>query len=202
MAIQPGRTAKIAAIVAAAVALGLTTVGGSYALWNALVPAGAGTVRSADFLIMLTGSNNTGTYNMVLPDGTPATVALSSTAAPLDELFPGAPVYAGASVSNATTAGSAFTVNASLPEPAIITDTGPGTGISQYLSVESAPAGNLTECQALPAANYQSGFQGVQIPKGGSTVICFRIQLTAGAPSTLQGQSASISIPLFVEQIS
>jgi len=41
----------------------------------------------------------------------------------------------------------------------------------------------------------------VQIPKGTSAVICFRIQLSPQAPSTLQGQSASVAVPLFVEQI-
>lgn len=192
---------RTTALAAAGVALGLSAVGGSYALWNRTVPAGAGTVRSADFLVTLTGSNNSGTHNMVLADGTPATVALTSSAAPLDELFPGTPVYAGASVGNATTAGSAFTVKAGLPEPALITDAGPGTGLAQYLSVESAAATDLTECPALPAAAYQTTFPGVEIPKSGSAVICFRIQLTAGAPSGLQGQAASIAVPLSVEQI-
>lgn len=202
MPIRPARAAKITALIAAGLALGLTAVGGSYALWNKVVPADAGTVRSADFLITLTGSNNTGTYDMVLADGTPATVALTSAAAPLNQLFPDTPVYAGVSVGNATTAGSAFTVRATLPQPFLITDTGPGTGLSQYLSVQTATAADLTQCPTIPASAYHDTFPGVQIPKGGSTVICFRIQLTETAPSTLQGQSASIAVPLFVEQIS
>lgn len=195
------RTAKITGLVAAGVVLGLATVGGSYALWNTLVPAGVGTVRSADFLVTLTGSNNAGTYDMVLADGTPATVALTSTVAPLDQLFPGIPVYAGVSVGNATTAGSAFTVRATLPDPAVITDTGPGTGISGHLSVQAATATDLAECASVPSGEYQAGFPGVQIPKGTSGVICFRILLSPQAPSTLQGQSASVAVPLFVEQI-
>lgn len=192
---------KFTALIAAGTALGLTAVGGSYALWNKLVPAGAGTVRSADFLITLTGANNSGTYNMVLADGTPATVSLTSAAAPLNQLFPGTPAYAGVSVGNATTAGSAFTVRATLPQPFRITDTGPGTGLSQYLSVQSAMAAHMTDCPAVPAAGYQNSFPGVNIPKGSSAVICFKIQLTADAPSVLQGQTASITVPLSVEQI-
>ncbi|MGK3958136.1 hypothetical protein ACLKOZ_18320 [Arthrobacter sp. R4] len=195
------RTAKVTGLVAAGVILGLATVGGSYALWNKLVPAGAGTVRSADFLVTLTGSNSSGTHDMVLADGTPATIALTSSAAPLGQLFPGVPVYAGVSVGNATAAGSAFTVLATLPDPAIITDAGPGTGISGYLSVQAATATDLAQCASVPSGDYQGGFPGVQIPKGTSAVICFRIQLAPQAPSTLQGQSASVSVPLFVEQI-
>ena len=201
MPTRPVRAAKITAMIAAGVALGMTAVGGSYALWNKLVPAGTGTIRSADFLITLTGSNNTGTHNMALADGAPATVQLTSIAAPLDELFPGTPVYAGVSVGNATTAGSAFTVKATLPKPALITDSGPGTGLSQYLSVQSTVGTNLTQCPTVSASAYQNSFPGVQIPKGGSAVICFRIQLTDAAPSVVQGQSASIAVPLFVEQI-
>lgn len=197
--IRPVRAAKITALIAAGVALGMALVGGSYALWNKLVPAGAGTVRSADFLITLTGSNNTGTYNMVLANGTPATVALTSAAAPLDHLFPGTPIYAAVSIGNATSAGSAFTVSATLPGPAVIADTGPGTGLAQYLIVQSATAANLAECTSV--LTYQNTFPVVQIPKGGSAVICFRIQLKPDAPSALQGQTASISVPLSVEQI-
>jgi hypothetical protein len=199
--IRPVRAAKITALIAAGVALGMTAVGGSYALWNRLVPAGAGTVRSADFLITLTGSNSTGTHDMVLADGTAATISLTSVAAPLDHLFPDTPVYAGVSIGNATAAGSPFTVMATLPGPALITSTGPGTGLSQYLSVKSATAADLSQCPALPPSAYEDSFTGVEIPKGGSSVICFKIQLTTAPPSALQGQSASIAVPLFVEQI-
>jgi hypothetical protein len=111
-------------------------------------------------------------------------------------------VYAGVSVGNATAAGSAFTVRATLPQPVLITDNGPGTGIAQYISVQSAVATNLTQCPTLPADAYKDSFPGVLIPKGGSAVICFKIQLSPAAPSALQGQSASIAVPLFVEQIS
>lgn len=201
MSSRPVRAAKFAGVIAAGVALGMAAVGGSYALWNKSIPAGTGIIRSADFLITLTGLNNTGTYDMVLPDGTPATVQLTSAAAPMDQLFPGTPVYAGVSVGNATTAGSAFTVKATLPEPALITDTGPGTGLSQYLRVQSATATNLSQCPTVSASAYQTAFSGVQIPKGGSAVICFRVQLTDAAPSVLQGQSAAIAVPLTVEQI-
>ena len=197
---RAARTATVTGLVAAGVALGLATVGGSYALWNRLVPAGTGTVRSADLLVTLTGSNNAGTHDMVLADGTPATVALTSTAAPLAQLFPGVPVYAGVSVGNATAAGSAFTVLAT-PGPAVMTDTGPGTGISGYLSVQAATAPDMAQCASVPSGDYQDNFPGVQIPKGTSAVICFRIQLSPQAPSTLQGQSASVAVPLFVEQI-
>lgn len=198
---RPARAGKAAGLMAAAVVLGLVTVQGSYALWNKLLPASAGTVRSADFLVTLTGSNSAGTYDMVLPDGTPAAIALTSAAAPLNQLFPGVPVYAGVSVRNATAAGSAFTVMARLPGPVVITDTGPGAGLSAYLSVQSATAAELGQCSSVPDSAFQETFPGVQIPKGDSAVICFRIQLSAQAPSTLQGQSVSIAVPLLVEQI-
>lgn len=199
MPIRPVRAAKATAYIGAGIALGLAAVGGSYALWNKLVPAGAGTVQSADFLITLTGSNNPGTYNMVLSDGTPATVSLTSAATPLEDLFPGTPAYAGVSIGNATIAGSAFTVSATLPGPPVIADSGPGTGLSQYLSIQYATAADLVGCTA--GLGYQDTFSAMQIPKGGSVAVCFRIQLTAAAPSELQGQSVSIAVPLSVAQI-
>lgn len=197
---RAAQAVKVAGMVAAALVVGFFTVEGSYALWNRLVPATAGTVQSADFVITLTGSHNSGTYPMVLSDGSPATVAIDSVAAPLHQLFPGAPLYAAVSVGNATAAGSAFTVRATTGPPAV-TDSGPSGGLSQYLSVQSAAATSLNQCSSLPASTYQSTFPGVQISKAGSAVICFRVLLTTTAPSTLQGESASIAVPLHIEQI-
>lgn len=197
---RAAQVAKVAGLVAAALVVGFFTVEGSYALWNRLVPAGAGTVQSADFIITLTSSHNSGTYQMVLADGTPATVAIDSVAAPLAKLFPGAPVYAAVSVKNATAAGSAFTVWATVGPP-VVSGSGPSGGLSQYLSLQSAVAPSLNQCSSLPAAAYQSTFPGVQITKGGSAIICFRVLLAPTAPSALQGESASIAVPLHVEQI-
>lgn len=197
---RAAQAAKVAGLVAAALAVGFCTVEGSYALWNRHFPATAGTVQSADFVVTLTGSHNSETYPMVLSDGSAATVAVDTTATPLDQLFPGAPVYAAVSVGNATVAGSAFTVRATT-SPAVVTDSGPNGGLSRYLSLQSAVAASLDQCSSVPAAAYQSAFPGVQIPKGDSAVICFRILLSTTAPSTVQGESASIAVPLHVEQM-
>jgi predicted ribosomally synthesized peptide with SipW-like signal peptide len=192
---------KSAGLVAAAAVLGLLAVPGTYALWNAVVYADPGTVRAADFTVYLTGSHSTGIHDMVLADGSPATVSLTSTAASLGELYPGASVYAGVRIDNATEAGSDFTVLAGPAGPAVVTDTGPGTGLSSYLDIRPAPATGLEQCPLVPDSVYLESFTGVRIPKGGSGVICFRIQLSAQAPSGVQGQSASIAVPLRVEQI-
>ncbi|WAP51141.1 hypothetical protein OL239_14825 [Arthrobacter sp. ATA002] len=45
------RVLKAAGLIVAAVVLGLMTVQGSYALWNAVVPSNAATIQAADFRV-------------------------------------------------------------------------------------------------------------------------------------------------------
>ncbi|MBO0908173.1 hypothetical protein [Arthrobacter sunyaminii] len=45
------RALKATGLILAAVVLGLMTVQGSYALWNAAVPSNAGTIQAADFKV-------------------------------------------------------------------------------------------------------------------------------------------------------
>lgn len=50
------RALKAAGLILAAVVLGLMTVQGSYALWNAAVPSNAGIIQAADFQVTFGGA--------------------------------------------------------------------------------------------------------------------------------------------------
>lgn len=189
--------ARTALWIAAAVLTSTLVLQGTYALWNKAVPAGMGTIRSADFQVTLTGSGALESYGMTLPDGRAATISLIT--APAGDLFPGEAIYAGVKIANATMTDSHFRIRPSTSVP-LKTDTGSMAGLSDHLTVEAAAAPGLGDCTAGLGYSDPSLFSGPDIPKMSSAAICFRIRLSASAPSALQGASASISIPLRVDQ--
>src|SRR6478752_5070392 len=99
------RSLEAAALIAVAVVLGLSTVQGTYALWNATAVAAPGTISSASFDMALQAVNTGTSTNMTLADGkTSATLTLS----PAGTLGPGTSVYGGVVVTNNTFAGGQF----------------------------------------------------------------------------------------------
>ncbi len=194
------RALKAAGLVLAAVVLGLLTVQGTYALWNAAVSSNAGTVSAADFRVSLTDGPTNRTTNMTLDDGTaagkPATLALSTT--PVGVLVPGRPIYAGVQLGNVTNAGGDFNIRATAGAPKITNFS--GSGIADNLVVKAAAAATVAQCQSATLYANAASTANVLIAKNASAVLCFQVTLAANAPGSLQGQSASISIPLTVDQ--
>ncbi|WP_104055259.1 MULTISPECIES: hypothetical protein [unclassified Arthrobacter] len=90
------RALKATGLILAAVVLGLMTVQGSYALWNAAVPSNAGTVQSADFNIVVNGENMSTMGKPLLQD--------------FGYLKPGSPVTRKITVSNLSNATSGMKV--------------------------------------------------------------------------------------------
>jgi hypothetical protein len=184
---------RTALAVAAALVLGLLVAPASHALWSVLVPSNAGTIQAASFSVPLTGSPSNVTQEMVLPDGRSGTLSL--TGAQVPQLSPGASATAGVQITNNTNAGSTFMIRVSVPSQATVSGS-----LAGYLSIRYGSAATLAGCAA---AIYGSAGQTValNIPKGGSAVMCFRVELASAAPSSALGQSATISVPLYAAQV-
>lgn len=179
-------------VLAVAVVLGLMAAPAAQALWSVFVPSNAGTIQAADFSVQLTGSPLNATQEMVLEDGTPATIALTGTGG-VGKLSPGASVTAAVQVANTTNAGSDFTIRITLPVQAEIAQ-----DLANHLTLTYANASSLAECSTVTYA--PRGQLAMDIPKGKWSVLCFRIELSSSAPSTVSGQSGSISVPLQANQ--
>lgn len=179
--------------VVVAVVLGLLVAPASHALWSVFVSSNAGTIQAANFSVQLTGSPSNMTQEMILSDGTPATLSLTGTQMP--QLSPGGSATAGVHITNSTNAGSDFTIGVSVPTRAVVSGS-----LAGHLSIRYGSAANLAACAAT---TYGAPGQPVahNIPKGGSAVMCFRVELASTTPSSALGQSATISIPLQAAQI-
>ncbi|WP_285319271.1 hypothetical protein [Pseudarthrobacter sp. lyk4-40-TYG-27] len=191
------RSLKAAALIAAAVVLGLFTVQGTFALWNASAVAAPGTVSAASFDVALTAVNSGTTTNMTLANGAAANLVLS----PAGTLGPGSPVSGGVVVTNNTNAGGQFNTATTVGQPTVA-NTGGGT-LASYIIVSAKIAVSATECSS--STGYaQIGTGGLVSPtvgKGGSTIFCFQVSLASSAPSTVKGQAVTISLPLTARQL-
>ncbi|MFF1881399.1 hypothetical protein ACFVVC_08050 [Pseudarthrobacter sp. NPDC058196] len=191
------RSLKAAALIAAAVVLGLFTVQGTFALWNASAVAAPGTVSAASFDVALTAVNSGTTTNMTLATGAAANLALS----PAGTLGPGTSVSGGVVVTNNTNAGGQFNTAITVGQPTVA-NTGGGT-LASYIVVNAKSAASSTECSS--STGYaQIGTGGLVSPtvgKSGSTIFCFQVSLASGAPSTVKGQAVTISLPLTARQL-
>lgn len=174
---------KTAALLAVAVVLGLGTVQGSLAAWNATTASAAGTVQAADFAVTLTSAG--GAAQRLTTNGQSSTVALPA----LTGLKPGQTQAVPVTVTNATDAGRGdFTIElttAVLP---------PNGAASKFLKV-TAGLQSSGSCPAsgLPAA--------ARLKQGGSATLCVAVTLDAQAPATAGGQANTISVKLTAAQV-
>ena len=179
------RALKAAGLILAAVALGLMTVQGSYALWNAAAAANAGTIQAASFDVEM--FNGTGQVLMTQANGSQGIIGLD-----VGTVNAGASAYTGVRLTNTSNAGGTFTIQAS----AGAADISPSPDL--WSIDHRAVAG--TDLGACNAALFTSSqFQTTDIPKGSSGVICFKVSLAESA--NIQGQASTIKIPLSVAQV-
>lgn len=175
-----------AVVIGLAVVAGLAGVGGTWALWNAAAPSGTGAVQAADFRVTLNGSPMT-------VNGSSATVALQD---PTTPLTPKSPVYAKVTVSNATDAGGAFTIRATMGQPVVSTATVSGLATAMVIRTAAAPTSG--DCAA---AGYTSAPAEATIAKEGSAAFCVQVSLPQNAPDTLVNSSATVTVPVTATQI-
>ncbi|MER2133582.1 MAG: hypothetical protein ABS910_02745 [Arthrobacter sp.] len=173
------RPLKAAGLVLAAVVLGLMSVQGSYALWNAVVPSNAGTVQSANFSILVNGEEMTGTQQTVNLPG-------------LSAIKPGESTYATALVKNDANASSNMRV-----QPAVVIDEVPSE-LRGYMTVQAA---NLGAAQSCEKAVYEATPKFPEIAKGATATICFKVELRANTPGNLLGGLISVPVNLTVSQM-
>lgn len=195
------RSLRAAALIAAAVLMGILTVQGTYALWAANASAAPGSVSSASFNVSLTGMPSGQSTNMTLANGQAASLAVTTQSAPLAELTPGTAVHSSVSATNNSDAGGQFSISVKAGAPTV-TNVGAGS-LAQYLSVSAKKVATPAECSTTTgyAQLTSAGLITAAVPKGGTAVVCFEVRLAANASSTVKGQAVSISIPLTASQL-
>ncbi|WP_457963297.1 hypothetical protein M1E17_17885 [Arthrobacter sp. D1-29] len=191
------RMLRTGALIAAAVVLGLLTVQGSYALWNAATAAAPGTVTAASFDVSLTASPSGQATNMSLSGGTPATINLTQATS----LAPGTPVYASVVIGNNSNAGGTFSTSITAGQ-ATVSNTGFGS-LAQYVTVSAKFASAVAECSSSTGytALTAAGLTSAAVPKAASTVLCFQVSLSSSTSILLKGQTVNISLPITARQL-
>ncbi len=169
------RALKAAGLVLAAVVLGLMTVQGSYALWNAVVTSNAGTIQSANFSIRVND------------------VEMASLAQPvplkLPELKVGTSTFIPVTVKNNVNATSAMLV-----QPSIVLGEVPDE-LKGYLTLEAVKLIAGKDC--LTSTENNLGM----IAKSETITICLRATLAPGTPGKLLGGELQIPVTLTVSQV-
>ncbi|MDJ0317137.1 hypothetical protein [Arthrobacter antibioticus] len=189
---------KATGLVLIAVVLGMLTVQGSYALWNKVANANAGSIQAANFQISLTDSVTSTAMNMTSEAGNAATMSLSTT--PLGTVIPGQSAYAGVKLGNESDAGGVFTVRAITSAPVI--DNNSGSALAQYLGTKVVAATSLDQCSQPSLYSAATPVTAtIDITKGSTGVFCFQTTLAANMPASLTGQSAEVAIPIVVNQL-
>ena len=175
------RALKAAGLVLAAVVLGLMTVQGSYALWNASAPQNAGTIQAADFNVEINEVNMGQTPQLLLDLG-----AISR----------GTSLYSSVRVTNKVnvTPGSPLVLQPAVSAPV------PTNTLNGNLTVTTAVVQGAVTCSAnLP---YQAGAPKLPVLATGTTqTICFKVSLGANTPAASLGQPVSIPVNLSVAQL-
>ncbi|MFE4833792.1 hypothetical protein ACFRAU_03820 [Arthrobacter sp. NPDC056691] len=190
------RHLRAAALVAAAMLMGLLTVQGSYALWAVAASATPGTATAASFDVSLTGTPTGQVTNMTLPGGQAAIISLN----PSTALTPGNAVYSSVSAINNSDAGGQFNISVTAGAPVVSNVA--GGALATYVTVAARTAATAGTCGttnylAIPAG----GLTSVAVPKGTSATLCFEVRLASNAPATVKGQSVTITIPLTATQL-
>ncbi|MFE5835218.1 hypothetical protein [Arthrobacter sp. NPDC056493] len=195
------RALRAAALTAAAVLLGLLVVQGSYALWNATAPAAPGTVNAASFDVTITGAPSTQSMTMTTPAGQQASLALTTQTNGLSALTPGSAAYASVTAANNSDAGGPFSISLTAGIPQKV-NAGSGT-LADYLTVRAKNASLPADCTS--AAGYQvpagAGITSGPVAKTRTTIMCFEVTLSASAPTSVKGQSVTITVPLTASQL-
>lgn len=175
---------KAAALIGLAVVAGLLGTSGTWALWNAAVPSGAGTIQAANFNIQL---NNA-------PMGTTATAIMEASGV---TLTPSTPVYARVEIKNATNAGTPMTVNAVMDPPRVVNPSTTALGTALSVRADKAPAsGSCADAKYLESTSVTTS-----IAQGGIGRFCLRMSLPTGAdPKNLTTAKATISTTVTVTQ--
>lgn len=176
------RVLKAAGLILTAVVLGLMTVQGSYALWNAAAPSNAGTIQAADFSIKVNGQ-----------DMSAPVVPLT-----LGELTPGKTAYTAIDVKN--------NVNVTRDSPLVLklnlTGLAPVDNFGGFLVVKTAVPAAGTTCAAVAPASYTAAPAVIAstLALGATQSVCIAVELSAATPAAHLGKAIQIPAKLTVAQ--
>jgi predicted ribosomally synthesized peptide with SipW-like signal peptide len=163
-------------IFAAAIAAALGATGGTYALWNdTAVPAGSAIA--------------TGNTGLTVENVTDFTIPGLSTA----QLYPGTSVFTTTPLALKNTGYTPLQVT---PATAIYTSS--TNGMSGYLSVALKPA---TSCSASAVGVTPVSVGIPRINPGQTIQVCVEVRLSASAPASVQGGSATFALVLDALQV-
>lgn len=177
------RALKATGLVLGALVLGLMTVQGTYALWNAVTAVSPGTVQAADFNvdIRLNEQNMAQTQQTVLePVG----------------LYRGTATYTALRVTN--------NVNVTQNSPLVLQPTVaapvPRNNLNGNLTVTTAVVQGSGACTAgLP---YKAGAPVLPVlAKGATQTVCVKVALSSSTPANQLGQPVEIPVNLSVAQL-
>ena len=177
------RALKAAGLILAAVVLGLMTVQGSYALWNAAVPSNAGTIQAADFSIKVNGQDMAG----ALPG------------LEIGELKRGNTAYTAIDVMN--------NVNVTATSPLVVklnlTGLAPSDNFGGHLVVKTFVPDAGVKCASVAAASYSAAPASISRTVALKTTqsICVAVELKSTVSVTRLGNPINIPINLTAAQV-
>ena len=180
-------TMKAAGLILAAVVLGLMTVQGTYALWNATATYAPGTVQAADFNILVSEAQST-KYAMA------TTPSLSFD---VGEVKKNVPVYKAVTVENAVnvTADSPLAVRAGLTVQPVQDNLGGN------LSVQVASLGAAPRCDSAGVAYANTLPAPLDLPWKTARTVCIKVSLGPNTPAARMGKPITINANLSVAQV-
>ena len=163
-------------VFAVAIGAALAATGGTYAIWNDnVVPAGSAIA--------------TGNTALTVENVTDYTIPGLNTA----QLYPGTSVFTPTPLVIKNTGYTPLQVT-----PAIATYTSSTNGMSGYLAVALKPA---TSCAASPVGVTPVSVVIPRIDPGQSIQVCVEVRLSATAPASVQGGSATFALILDALQV-
>lgn len=176
------RVLKAAGLILTAVVLGLMTVQGSYALWNAAAVSSPGTLQAADFSIKVNGQEMAG-----------QTVPLT-----LGELLPGKTAYTAIDVKNNVN----VTRNSPLVLKLNLTGLTPDDTFGNSLVVKTAVPAAGTTCAAVAPTSYTAAPAAISrtLALGTTQSVCIAVELSAATPAIHLGKAIQIPANLTVAQ--
>jgi predicted ribosomally synthesized peptide with SipW-like signal peptide len=170
------RILTTAGVFAVAIAAALGATGGTYALWSdKAVPAGSAIA--------------TGNTGLTVQNVTDYTIPGLSTA----QLYPGTSVFTPTPLVLKNTGSTPLQVT-----PATATYTSSTNGMSGYLAVALKPA---TSCSASAVGVTPVSVAIPRIDPGQTIQVCVEVRLSASAPASVQGGSATFALILNALQV-
>lgn len=187
------RSLQATALIAAAVLLGLLTVQGTYALWNATATTSPGTVTAAAFDVRMTSTVNSQAFtNMTLPNDKPANLSITTTT-----LARGQSVFGGVVVTNLVDGTNAFNTKITATKGTIA-----NSALAQNLIIDAKMGSLATDCSTPAGYNTlgTTSLTAANVAQNASAVFCLKITLNADPPQEVKGQTVNVPLTITASQ--